>query len=182
VHLLCGLGNKGSEYSSTRHNVGYLVVERYASKFGIALNKRAGGCKFGVGADLVVVKPNTFMNLSGGPVVRLMRLQGLNPEALLLVHDDLDMDFGKIRIRFNGRDGGHKGVRSVMTTVGSSQFFRLKVGIGRSPHIPPEEYVLSPFSTAEAKELPEVLDRAVDALHMFMFDSEARAMSIFNRG
>jgi peptidyl-tRNA hydrolase, PTH1 family len=182
VYLLCGLGNKGNEYSSTRHNVGYLVVDRYASRFGISLNKRAGGCKIGGGADLLLAKPNTFMNLSGGPVVRLMRLQGLNPDDLLVVHDDLDMDFGKIRIRFNGRDGGHRGVRSIITTVGSTQFHRLKVGIGRSPLVTPEEYVLSPFSVAEKKELSEVLDRAVDALHMFMFEGKAKAMSLFNRG
>ncbi len=181
MYLLCGLGNKGSQYSFTRHNVGYLVVDRFAQRFSISFGKKLSGCRIGTSKEVLLAKPDTYMNLSGGPLSSLMVRYGVSAEDLILVHDDLDMEFGKIRLRWNGRDGGHRGVRSVLDALRSPSFHRMKIGIGRNPLIPPEEYVLSPFSRDETDALPEILDRAVDALHMAVHEGAAKAMSIFNR-
>jgi peptidyl-tRNA hydrolase, PTH1 family len=181
LFLLCGLGNKGSEYAFTRHNVGYLVVDRFSERFHIPIRKRLCSCKVGESEQIIVAKPNTYMNLSGGPVASLVQRMSIPLEGLVIVHDDIDMDFGRIRIRWNGRDGGHKGVRSVANALQSPLFFRMKVGIGRNPVIPPEEYVLSRFNAEETEELADILDRAVDALHTFVYEGKEKAMSMFNR-
>ena len=181
MFLLCGLGNKGSEYSFTRHNVGYLVVDRFSERFNIPIRKRLCNCKVGEEGQIIVAKPNTYMNLSGGPVASLAQRMSVPLEGLVIIHDDIDMDFGRIRIRWNGRDGGHKGVRSVANALQSPLFYRMKIGVGRDPVIPPEEYVLSRFSREESEELADVLDRAVDALHIFVYEGKEKAMSMYNR-
>jgi len=179
--LLCGLGNKGAGYKYTRHNIGYLVVDRYADRFGISVNKKVSKCIIGETSDLILAKPDTYMNLSGGPVASLVRKQKIPLDNLVLIHDDLDMDFGRIKIRWNGSDGGHKGVRSVIELLGSSLFHRLKIGIGRDPVLSPEEYVLIRFRKDELEPLSEILDTAVDALHALVTDGPAKAMSMYNR-
>lgn len=181
MFLLCGLGNKGSEYSGTRHNIGYLVVERFSRIFNIPFSKKLAGCRIGLSENLVLAKPVTYMNLSGGPIFSLMKKMGIAIEDFLLVHDDLDMELGRIRIRLGGSDGGHKGVRSVIETLGSSQFYRLKLGIGRDAAIPPEDYVLSCFPDHEFEALEETLETAVEAAKIFIFDGKAKAMSMYNR-
>jgi len=181
LFLLCGLGNKGSEYAFTRHNIGYLVVDKFSERFHISIQKRLCGCKVGESEEFILAKPNTYMNLSGGPIASLVQRKSVSPESLVVIHDDIDMDFGRIRIRWNGRDGGHKGVRSVATALQSPLFYRMKIGIGRNPAIPPEEYVLSRFQKDEVESLAEILDRAVDALHTFVFESIEKAMSMYNR-
>jgi PTH1 family peptidyl-tRNA hydrolase len=129
----------------------------------------------------MVAKPNTYMNLSGGPVASLAQKMSVPLDGLVIIHDDIDMDFGRIRIRWNGRDGGHKGVRSVANALQSQLFYRMKIGVGRDPVIPPEEYVLSRFNREEAEELADILDRAVDALHTFVYEGKEKAMSMYNR-
>jgi peptidyl-tRNA hydrolase, PTH1 family len=179
--LFCGLGNKGREYAYTRHNIGYLVIDRYSDRFHIPLAGKMSGCKVGLDTGMVLVKPQTFMNLSGGPVSALMKKMDVDARDLLLIHDDLDMDFGRIRIKWGGRDGGHKGVRSVAESLGTQLFHRLKIGIGRDPRMKPEEYVLTRFNNEEGKAMPDLLDTAVDALHSFIRDGAATAMSIYNK-
>lgn len=181
MFLLCGLGNKGTEYAFTRHNIGYLVIDRFSERFNIPVRKRVCGCKTGSSEQVMLAKPNTFMNLSGGPVGSLIRQIGLPLEHLILIQDDIDMDFGKIRIRWDGRDGGHRGVRSVIEGLQSNLFYRMKIGIGRDPSMAPEDYVLSSFKSGETEDLADALDRAVDALHTFVFESKEKAMSMFNR-
>jgi peptidyl-tRNA hydrolase, PTH1 family len=181
LFLFCGLGNKGREYAYTRHNIGYLVIERYSDRFHIPVTSRIGGCKVGSGDGFVLAKPQTFMNLSGRPVWALMEKMSLDAGDLLLIHDDLDMEFGRIRIKFGGRDGGHKGVRSVADSLCTQLFHRLKIGIGRDPRLKPEEYVLTRFSNEESKVMADVLDTAVDALQSFLRDGPSTAMSIFNK-
>ncbi len=181
MFLLCGLGNKGAGYKYTRHNIGYLVVDQYADRFGISLNRKISKCIVGETTGLMLAKPDTYMNLSGGPVSSLVRKQKVPLDKLILIHDDLDMDFGRIKIRWNGSDGGHKGVRSVIELLSSPLFHRLKVGIGRDAVLPPEEYVLTRFRRDELEPLSEVLDTAVDALHSFITDGSSKAMSLFNR-
>jgi peptidyl-tRNA hydrolase, PTH1 family len=181
LFLVCGLGNRGALYAYTRHNVGYLVVDRFADRFGISLKKKASGCVVSPDDTFLLAKPDTYMNLSGGPVVSLMKRRGLAPEKLIVIHDDLDMDFGRIRVRWNGSAGGHKGVRSIIETLKSPLFYRIKIGIGRDPVLPPEEYVLSRFREDEVDTLVEILDRAVDALHLFLTDGGQAAMNRYNR-
>lgn len=181
MFLLCGLGNKGSEYAFTRHNIGYLVIDKFSERFHISVQKRLCGCKVGESGEIVLAKPNTYMNLSGGPVASLAQRKSLPSENIVIIHDDIDMDFGRIRIRWNGRDGGHKGVRSVADALRSPLFYRMKIGIGRNPAIPPEEYVLSRFYKEEVEDLGDILDRAVDALHTFVFEGKEKAMSMYNR-
>jgi PTH1 family peptidyl-tRNA hydrolase len=181
LFLLCGLGNKGSEYQNTRHNIGYLVIDRFSEKFRIPVKKKVCGCRIGMHENVILAKPDTFMNISGAPVSSLAGKMGLTPEDLILIHDDLDMEFGKIRIKLNGGDGGHRGVRSVADALQSKLFYRVKIGIGRSPFMEPEDYVLSGFREEEIITLAESLDRAADAIHTFIFESKEKAMSMFNK-
>ena len=181
MFLLCGLGNKGSGYAHTRHNVGYLVIDRFSEKYRIPVNRKMCGCRVGMEDDLILAKPDTYMNLSGGPVAQLIKKTGVSLEDILLIQDDLDMEFGKLKIKWNGRDAGHKGVRSVGDSLHSLLFFRMKIGIGRDPSMAPEDYVLSRFTGPEMEELADTLDRAAEAAHTFIFDGREKAMSIYNK-
>jgi peptidyl-tRNA hydrolase, PTH1 family len=181
LFLVCGLGNRGAGYKYTRHNIGYLVIDRYADRFGIPVNKKASKCIIGETSDLILAKPDTYMNLSGGPVASLVRKQRIPLDNLILIHDDLDVEFGRIKIRWDGSDGGHKGVRSVIELLGSPLFHRLKIGIGRDPVLPPEEYVLIRFKRDELESLSGILDKAVDALDTLVTEGPAKAMSLHNR-
>ena len=181
MFLLCGLGNKGSEYAHTRHNIGYLVLDRFSEKYRLPISRKLCGCRVGMSDDLVLAKPDTYMNLSGGPVLQLVRKTGVTLENMLLVQDDLDMEFGKLKIKWNGRDAGHKGVRSVAASLQSPLFFRMKIGIGRDPGMAPEDYVLSRFRRDELEPLADALDRAAEAAHVFIFEGREKAMSIYNK-
>ncbi len=181
LYLLCGLGNKDFQYALTRHNIGYLVIDRFSERFNIPVNKKQSGCRIGVREDLVLAKPDTYMNLSGGPLSQLIKKKNVALADLIVIHDDLDMEFGKVRIRWDGRDGGHKGVRSIIERTGSNQFHRLKIGIGRNPSMASEEYVLKRFQKEELPVLNEALDTAVDALDTFIREGSAKAMSMFNK-
>jgi peptidyl-tRNA hydrolase, PTH1 family len=181
LFLLCGLGNKGGGYAHTRHNAGYLVVDRFSEKHRIPVNKKLCGCRVGMSNDIILAKPDTFMNLSGKPVSSLINEMGLSLEDILVVHDDLDMEFGKIKIKWNGRDGGHKGVRSIADAVRSGSFYRMKIGIGRDPFMASEDYVLSKFSGDDLDILTDAMDRAVEAAHTFFFESKEKAMSMYNK-
>jgi PTH1 family peptidyl-tRNA hydrolase len=179
--LICGLGNKGAAYRNTRHNIGYLVLDRFSERMAIPLSRRVAGCLVGEADGIVLAKAETFMNLSGVPVSALMRKRHMLPEHLVVVHDDLDMEFARMRIRWDGGDGGHKGVRSLAEALHTTLFYRIKIGIGRDPAVPPEDYVLSRFRPDEADALGEVLDRAVDALKVFLAEGIEKAMTLFNR-
>jgi len=161
--------------------MGYLVLDRLSDRLKIPINKKQAGCRIGVRNDLILAKPDTHMNLSGDPLSRLMKKLNVKAPDLIVIHDDLDMAFGKIRIRWNGRDGGHKGVRSVIERLGSDQFHRVKVGIGRNPSMATEEYVLTRFGKDELGLLNEALDTAAYALDVFIREGSAKAMSLFNK-
>jgi PTH1 family peptidyl-tRNA hydrolase len=179
--LVCGLGNKGAAYRNTRHNIGYLVVERFSEKADIPFARKVAGCFLGDGGGLLLAKADTFMNLSGTPLSGLMKKKNVAPENLLVVHDDLDMEFGRIKIRWDGGDGGHKGVRSIADNLQTPMFYRMKIGIGREPDIPADEYVLGRFQGDEARALGGVIDRAVDAIDLFRLEGAEKAMNLFNR-
>jgi PTH1 family peptidyl-tRNA hydrolase len=165
--VVVGLGNPGPEYRETRHNVGQAVLDRLASRLGVRFRIRGPAALAETewqGARVYLAKPIAFMNVAGPSVARLLRLLALDPTALILVYDDLDLPFGRIRIRHKGRHGGHNGVRSVLDTLGTDAVRRVKVGVGR-PTARDEvvDWVLSGFTPEEREALPAILDRAADA-------------------
>jgi len=189
VKLVVGLGNPGREYSGTRHNIGFAVLGELARKYGINFSKRcchsrAGEGQIG-GVDVVLAKPQTHMNLSGDAVSALMRRYKLKPSDIVIVHDDLDLPLGKIRLRANGSAGGHNGIKSIIASVGSQDFARLKIGIDR-PETPDTErrevigHVLSDFDAGERKMAEEAVARAAEAVEMAIKDGLETAMNQFN--
>ena len=171
IVLVIGLGNPGAEYEETRHNVGFLVVDEMAARLGVAF-KDAGHCSLADNGSLydrrvILAKPRTYMNRSGGAVRGLLKAHGLGPADLLVVHDDLDIEFGKVRLKRTGGDGGQRGIRSIIASLGGGEggggFSRIRVGIGRGTERGNEaDYVLSPFTRHEREELNAVIDTAVD--------------------
>lgn len=184
IRLVAGLGNPGEEYAATRHNAGFMVVDglRAALPGAFAAAKSAqsrcwrGRCR---GRILWLQQPLSFMNCSGEPVAALMRREGIAPVELLLVHDDVDLPLGRIRLRRDGGSGGHRGVASVIATVGADTFGRLRVGIGRSGQ-ETVEHVLSPFTADEEATFDEVLKAAVEAARTALHRGLDTAMNEFN--
>ncbi|MEV8507488.1 aminoacyl-tRNA hydrolase [Actinoplanes sp. NPDC051475] len=168
--LVVGLGNPGREYASNRHNVGFMVADLLASRVGARFGraKRAvaevaeGRLGYG-GPKLVLVKPLTYMNLSGAPVVGLAQFFKVPVEHVIAVHDELDVPYGQIRVKRGGGEGGHNGLRSMSKSLGDKEYARVRFGIGRPPgRQDPADYVLSDFSSVERKELEFLVDRAAD--------------------
>jgi PTH1 family peptidyl-tRNA hydrolase len=171
--LVVGLGNPGTEYAKNRHNVGFMIVDliagRTAARFGRhrkAVAQVAEG-RLGVGAEaprMVLAKPMTYMNLSGGPVAALRQFYKVPLEQVIVVYDELDLPYGTLRLKQSGGEGGHNGLRSVSKSLGGKDYLRVRFGIGRPPgRQDPADYVLSDFSATERKELDFLIDRAADA-------------------
>jgi|ERR1044071_1161073 PTH1 family peptidyl-tRNA hydrolase len=184
MKLIVGLGNPGQRYERTRHNLGFLVVDRLAAQHRVALAE--GICQAVVGegfcgeSRIVLAKPQTFMNLSGEAVECLMR--ECSAENVIVIYDDLDLPFGRIRIRERGGAGGHRGVLSIIERLGGAPFYRIRVGIGRpQPEVDPVEYVLQPFSSEEAEQLEPIVERAAESVISLLRDGPARAMASFNQ-
>lgn len=185
MRLIVGLGNPGPRYQRTRHNVGFLVLERLAERHGIELDRRAYEARLGSGyvgsSPVVLLEPQTFMNDSGRSVVQACRALGLEDASrdLVLVYDDVDLPFGRLRLRPSGGAGGHRGVSDVIACLGRSDFARLRFGIGRS-QLETVDHVLEGFSREELGRLERHLDRAVDALETLLDEGVGPAMSRFN--
>lgn len=184
-HVIVGLGNPGSRYQSTRHNAGFLCVESFAKKHAIPLRQRKHQAAIGegevAGRRCLLALPQTFMNRSGESVQRLLSFTGSDPSNLIVVHDDLDLPFGRLRLRRGGGPGGHRGVASILDHLGLQDFVRLRIGIGRPPEgMPSEYYVLQDFTGAEWRQLGEVNDRATAALESLLRDGLEKAMGLFN--
>ena len=186
MKFVVGLGNPGDKYRGTRHNLGFLVVDRLAEQNNIALDRELCdalvGAGFTNGEKVIVAKPQTFMNRSGAAVEGLLHEFGGTATDLVIVYDDLDLPFGRIRIRPHGSAGGHRGIVSIMENLVDAPFSRVRVGIGR----PPEgkdavDYVLEPFSGDEMSHLSVVIDRAAAAVECLLLDGAERAMEVFNR-
>jgi PTH1 family peptidyl-tRNA hydrolase len=164
--IVVGLGNPGPGYRDTRHNVGQAVVDRLADRLGVRFRRRGPAAVAEArwaGSALYLAKPQSFMNVVGPAVARLLRDLDLDPAALIVVHDDLDLPFGRLRQRQQGRHGGHNGVRSLIEALGTDAFRRVKVGIGR-PATKDEvvDWVLTGFTPEEQAALPPLLERAAD--------------------
>jgi PTH1 family peptidyl-tRNA hydrolase len=184
--MVVGLGNPGTKYADHRHNAGFLVVEALARAHGLLFARRrrtrANVAEGRVGnRQLLLAKPQTFMNLSGRAVGRLSRVHGIPPESILVVYDDLDLPLGRLRMRSEGGAGGHKGMRSIIDTLGTQSFPRLRVGIDRPPgRMDPADYVLQPFSSEEQACFAQVLERSVAAIECWLAEGIVAAMDRFN--
>jgi PTH1 family peptidyl-tRNA hydrolase len=170
--LVVGLGNPGGAYAANRHNAGYLVAELLAGRLGVRFGRHrravaeVGEGRLGYGADApraVLAKPLTYMNLSGSPVAALSRFYKVPIGRIVAVHDELDLPYGQVRAKCGGGEGGHNGLRSMSRSLGSRDYLRVRLGIGRPPgRQDPADYVLSNFSPVERKELDFLVDRAAD--------------------
>ena len=184
-YLIAGLGNPGREYKDTRHNIGFMVADRRAAELGIRVGRLQQKALVGngvyLGSKVIIAKPVTYMNLSGQAVTSLIRYYGIEQENFLVVHDDLDLPFGVLRLRPGGGSAGQKGMQSIIEQAGTQEFARLRCGIGRPPgQMEAAAYVLQPFSTQDQAELPVVLDQAVKAIMVFIEFGIDEAMNQFN--
>jgi peptidyl-tRNA hydrolase, PTH1 family len=184
--LVVGLGNPGPDYAETRHNIGFRVVDLLAA--------RASGGRFGkhrtnadvlearlAGRRVVLAKPRTYMNVSGGPVTGLLRYFSVPVEDLVVVHDDLDLGFGVVRLKRGGGEGGHNGLRSISTSLGTRDYLRVRFGIGRPPgRQDPADFVLKRFTGAESKELDLAVDLATDAAEALLAEGLEPAQNRFH--
>jgi PTH1 family peptidyl-tRNA hydrolase len=184
-HLLIGLGNPGRDYKDTRHNIGFMLMDHLAGRIGARGMKVQSKAIVTSGLyeehKLILAKPQTYMNLSGHSVQGLLHFYKVPHTHLLVAHDDLDIPFGTIRIRPTGGPGGQRGMANTIELLGTKDFPRLRLGIGRPPgRMDPKDYVLQNFSKDEAKLLPEILSRAADAALEFVLHGLNAAMNKFN--
>jgi len=185
VNLIVGLGNPGRKYRFTRHNAGFMVVDELVGRNGIDLERRRYKTRFGRGLirehEAILAKPLTFMNLSGLAVGHIMKVFHLEERDLIVIHDDVDIDFGRIRIRQGGGHGGHKGIESIQNFLGGSGFIRVKVGIGRPKGDSNlSDYVLEPFSDDEKISLKEIIGRAAESVETLICKGVQVAKARFN--
>ena len=184
--LLVGLGNPGRQYEGTRHNTGFMAIDRIAEKAGARVDriKFKGLCGEAEidGHKTLLLKPSTFMNLSGQSVQEAMHFYKLPPEKVIILFDDISLPVGKLRIRKKGSDGGHNGMKNIIYLAGSDQFPRVKIGIGAKPN--PQwdlaDWVLSTFSDPEKKELQTALEHASEAVPLMIAGQTERAMNLYN--
>lgn len=184
MRLIVGLGNPGAAYAQTRHNVGMWVIERAAARWAVRLAKRGLAHRGSgrLGSEIFELAGILdWMNITGPPLKGLLREFSLTPDDLILVHDDLDLDLGRLRIKQAGGHGGHNGIKSVIDTIGTAQFVRVKIGIGRpAPHQDSADYVLQAFTREEIEILNPCLELAVDALECLIHRGLSVAMNQFN--
>lgn len=192
MKLIVGLGNPGRHYANNRHNVGFKCIDLFAREHGISLTQRGARGKLGTGevagTRIMLAKPQTFMNLSGEAVAALVRRYKLSPEDILVIYDDLDLPLGKIRIREKGSSGGHKGLKSIISHLGTQDFPRIRIGIApleSAAGNPPEkvdavEHVLSDFTEAEKTVMREVYPKVAAAIQRILTEGIAAAMNKYN--
>ncbi|GAB3209694.1 aminoacyl-tRNA hydrolase [Nocardia tengchongensis] len=172
--LVIGLGNPGSEYERTRHNVGFLVADLLAERVGgrFTVHKKSGADLLEArldGRKVLLAKPRTYMNLSGRPVAALAKFFSVPATEVIVVHDELDLPFGQIRLKRGGGEGGHNGLRSISQALTTKDYLRVRFGIGRPPgRQDPADYVLKPFSAPERKEVPVIVEQTADAVELLL--------------
>lgn len=186
--LVVGLGNPGPEYVANRHNVGFLVVdvlaERARSSFkGHKARAEVAEVRLGGpgGQPVVLARPRSYMNESGGPVSGLLKYYDVPPERLVVIHDELDLPFAALRAKFGGGDNGHNGLKSVRRSLGTGDYYRVRFGVGRPPgRMDPAAYVLRDFSAAERKDLDLEVDRCADATELLVREGLEKTQNAFN--
>lgn len=184
VRLIVGLGNPGVEHAANRHNVGFHVLDRLARRHDLAFDRMEyqGLVARGTvaGEPVILVKPLSFMNKSGKVVKPMMSRYGVSTQRLVVIHDDLDLPLGKIRIRPHGGSGGHRGMESIMVSIATEDFPRVRVGIGRPDGSAPEEYVLRDFSVEESITMETAYDKTICAVECFVREGIEAAMNRYN--
>lgn len=184
MKLIVGLGNPGKEYEGTRHNCGFMVIDRLASKLNVDVNQNKfkglyAKAKYH-GEDIILLKPQTYMNLSGESVNAVMNFFKIDKEDLLVIYDDLDMPVGKLRLRKTGSAGGHNGVKNIIAHLNSQDFNRIRVGIDRHKYMKVADYVLSRFSKAESEAIEQGIENAANAVIDYLDNDFNHAMNYYN--
>ncbi len=187
--IVVGLGNPGPSYAVTRHNVGYHVTDELAERMSGSWKTHKSGRVMFVegrlagmpGIRTVLGRGRCYMNESGGPVSALLAFYKATPDRLIVIHDELDLPYGDLRVKYGGGDNGHNGLKSIRTSLGTGDYYRIRVGVGR-PHgrQAPADYVLSPFSSTERRELDLHVNRAADAVESVLTDGLDKAQNLFN--
>jgi PTH1 family peptidyl-tRNA hydrolase len=183
--LVVGLGNPGPKYAGNRHNVGFLVLDELADRVGGKFKAHKAGAEVLegrlAGRRVVLAKPRSFMNLSGGPVVGTAKFFKIPPAGLIVVHDELDLPFGTVRLKLGGGENGHNGLRSITKSFGTKDYHRVRFGVDRPPgRMDPADYVLRDFSSSERKELAFEIDRAADAVEALIANGLEAAQNAFH--
>lgn len=182
--VVVGLGNPGEQYAKTRHNAGAMVVEILAERVGTRFKNHKSGCFVAegrlAGAPVVVARPISYMNTSGQPVRQLVSFYKVPIERIIIVQDEIDIPFGEVRIKEGGGLAGHNGLKSISSHLGTKEFLRVRVGVGRPRGGDAADHVLDRFSSSERAELPEILERAADAVERIIEAGAERAMTEFN--
>ena len=187
MYIIAGLGNPGSKYEKTRHNMGFRVIDLLAEKYHIDMNmkKHKAVCGTGVieGRKVMLLKPQTFMNLSGESIREAVDFYKIDPETeLIVIYDDIDLDPGQLRIRKKGSAGGHNGIKNIIQELGTQKFVRIKVGVGAKPQgWDLADYVLGRFGSEDRKLVDEAQDRACKAVELILSDGPDAAMNEFNK-
>ena len=181
--LIAGLGNLGPQYAGTRHNAGQLVLSLLAERMGARLKSHRTRSDLATGRlagqPVALARPQSYMNLSGGPVTALAAFYKISPERTVVIHDELDLPFGVVRLKLGGGDNGHNGLRSITASLGTRDYYRVRFGIGRPPgRMEAATYVLRDFTPAERKELPFAIDRGADAVETLITKGLTEAQNL----
>lgn len=184
MKLIVGLGNPGKEYEKTRHNCGFMVLDALQDRLQVSINQN----KFNglyvktkyKGEDVILLKPQTYMNNSGESIQQFMKFFKIDKEDIVVVYDDLDMPVGKLRLRQAGSAGGHNGIKSIISHIGGQDFKRIRVGIDRHPYMKVVDYVLSKFTKEESKQIEEGIENACQAVLVYLEKDFVTAMNQFN--
>jgi PTH1 family peptidyl-tRNA hydrolase len=183
--LIVGLGNPGEEYENTPHNLGFMVIDRLAGSHSIRVSRKENTSFVGLGAvngkSLALAKPQTYMNLSGPAVSGLLERYELKPDRLIVVHDELDLPWGSLRIGIKGSAAGHNGVKSLIGSLGTNEFTRIRIGINPGNPVEGKQFVLGQFKRAQKQDVEETVVRAADAVEFILAEGAAQAMTKYNR-
>jgi PTH1 family peptidyl-tRNA hydrolase len=185
LKLIVGLGNPGKQYTYTRHNIGYLILDYLANKSHIQLSKQNNAALTGKGRifghEAVLMKPLTFMNASGEAVISEAAHVSLDPQDIIVIHDDIDLEFGQLKIKTKGGSAGHRGIESIISFLNTDHFTRIRIGVGKSHDAyTARDYVLSTFNEEERSSLKEVMERTVSCLETLLTRGAAAAMNLFH--
>ncbi len=183
--LVVGLGNHAPEYAANRHNAGFMVADLIAERIGARFKSHRARAEVAegrlAGSPVTIAKPRSFMNLSGRPVGALRDFYKIPPDRIVVVHDELDLPFGTLRVKLGGGDNGHNGLRSITQALGTGDYYRVRFGIGRPPgRMDPAAFVLRDFSPPQRRELPLLIDRAADAVETLLQKGLVTAQNVFN--
>lgn len=192
AHLIAGLGNPGRKYSNTRHNIGFMAVEAIGAHHGIGIDRSMFKARFGrgniAGRKVILARPMDYMNRSGPPLQQLARYFGIKTDRIIVIHDDLDIGRGKIRIKPKGGHGGHRGIKSIMNAFGTGEFTRIRMGIGRPEPAGPKgqspdvtDFVLGTFTREEMDDFQKAIDAALEAVEIILEQDVTAAMNRLNR-